>query len=151
MTLTPDFKFYFKQRFAEWVSGTAIFIWGYLILGVGPQFNTVPIFISMNNMAPYYIWATYAMFVGFTKILFLLINGTWRRSVHLRTIGSVLSVTLWAALLISYIGASYVTPNSALVGALISADIFALWNSSAEAKRSDLTGGIIRGNFDQKN
>jgi hypothetical protein len=133
-----EFKYYFKLRFAEWVSGVCILIWGLLALINEPIFSIIPVFMSMAETLPYYVWGGLATLAGTIKIIFLIINGSWRRSTHLRVFGSMISVFCWGAILINFITIDYISPNIALAFALVSADIFSLWYASAEAKEADL-------------
>jgi hypothetical protein len=140
-----ELRTYFKPRKTEWLSGAAILIWGLIALQQQFLFETFPMYISMAYIADPVIWTYGAIFIGFIKLLFLVINGSWKRSVHLRTIGSCMSISFWFAILLAYLNVPYITPIIVLILVIIIADIIALLDSAAEAKHSDIKKGVVIG------
>lgn len=132
---------YFKKRFTEWLTGISASIWGLIALLEIKIFYTSPLFSSMTQIMPGPFWAYMAFLAGILKCIFLIVNGAWRRSAHLRTFGSIITFTIWSFILVGYLKAGYVSPNAVLPLALMAADIFSIWNSAAEAKRADIVNG----------
>jgi hypothetical protein len=92
----------------------------------------------MAELAAQEVWGWTAVLIGLLRMLFLFINGTWRRSAHLRATGSALSAIFWAAVFGSYLTLGNVIPNLATIGILLALDIYSLWFASEDAKRSDI-------------
>lgn len=131
-------KEHLQSRFAEWTVGAALICWGLIVLSNPTLFATTSIYSAMTDIAPQTIWGYTAVLIGLLRITFLIINGTWRRSAHLRAIGSGLSACLWAALWSSYFALDNPVPNLATIGALLALDIYSVWFAAADAKHSDL-------------
>lgn len=129
---------HFKERFAEWIIGTALTGWGLVVLFSPGVFETSSNFATMEGIASRSAWGFVALSIGLIRLAFLIINGTWQRSAHLRAIGAGLSACFWAAMLGSYLALDFLIPNIFTIGALLAADIFSLWFASADAKLSDL-------------
>lgn len=140
---------HFKERMSEWLIGFGLFAWGCIVISRPGYFETTPALANMINLAPQEVWGWAAGLIGLTRLVFLFINGTWRRSAHLRAIGSSLSATFWAAVLSSYTMLGAPIPNLATIGALLALDIAATWFAAEDAKRSDIRikedRAIIRG------
>lgn len=137
-TFMQAIRSHFKHRFAEWIVGIALLLWGTIVLFSAGLFESTDIFQNMQKLASQEFWGFVAMFVGGLRIVFLVINGTWRRSAHLRAIGSGLSACIWGAIWSSYATLDNVVPNLATIGALLALDIYSLWFAAADAKHSDL-------------
>jgi heme exporter protein D len=134
----PEVKNHFSTRFGEWVGGFGLLLWGLLCLSNEAIFKTVPVFISMAEDAPYYVWGGLAASVGILRIVFLIINGTWKRSAHLRAIGAGLSALVLATVFFGYAGSEYPPPSLGLIFPLLALDLKSLWSAAGEAKHSDL-------------
>jgi hypothetical protein len=131
-------KQHFKDRHAEWIVGIALIFWGTIVLGNPDLFTQVGLYHKMVNLASQKVWGYCAVAIGTLRITFLIINGTWKRSAHLRALGSGLSACLWAAIWSSYFTLDNIVPNLATIGALLALDIYSVWSASAEAKHSDI-------------
>ena len=79
-----------------------------------------------------------AFIVSGIRLTFLVINGTWRRSAHLRAAGSGMSALIWTAMWGSYLTLGAVLPILAILGILIALDIYSLWYAAEDAAYSDV-------------
>lgn len=133
------FKEHFRARFGEWVVGLGLFTWGLLVLAApSSYFASAPMLSAMTNLLNQDQWGWLAVFIGGLRLTFLFINGSWRKSAHLRAIGSGLSACVWAAMAGSYLTlVGYVVANIALVITLLSADLYSLWFAAEDAGNSD--------------
>ena len=131
-------KQHFRKRFGEWIVGAGLFGWGIGVFLAPPEVLAAPIYISMARMGNLELWASIAVMVGALRLVFLVINGAWRKSAHLRAIGSGLSAVVFAAMLGSYLTTGMIIPNIFLVLPLLVADIQALWYATEEAASSDI-------------
>lgn len=127
-----------KERFNEWAVGLGLLLWGAVTLTNPGYFNTSPAFTELLALASQPLWGYTAIILGMIRVVFLIINGTWRRSAHLRAVGSGLSAIFWASVFGSYLTIGQITPNLATVGALLALDMYSLWFAAEDAKYSDL-------------
>ncbi len=138
MTLKP-IREHFKLRFSEWIIGLMLLLWGITLLINTSLFEVYQAaFSSMSHIASQKLWGLMAVGIGLLRLIFLIINGTWRRSAHLRAIGSGLSACIWTAVWSSYLNSDTLLPGLWSVGALIALDLFSLWYAAGDAKQSDL-------------
>ena len=131
-------KEHFKVRFGEWIVALALFGWGLVVITTPQLFQNSSIYVNMGRLAPQDLWGWSATIIGAIRLTFLTINGTWRRSAHLRAIGAGLSACVWAAIIGSYLTLDHRIPNIFTVGALLALDIYSLWFATADAKVSDV-------------
>lgn len=138
MTL-KSIREHFKLRFSEWIIGLMLLLWGVTLLINTSLFEVYPAaFNSMSDITTQKIWGIMAIGIGLLRLIFLIINGTWRRSAHLRAIGSGLSACIWTVVWSSYLNSDTLLPGLWSVGALIALDLFSLWYAAEDAKHSDL-------------
>ena len=133
------FKETFRERVSEWLSATAMIAWGMLTIASPGLFAHQPFFKPLLNIMPQDAWGTAATFIGFLRIIFLVINGAWRPSAHIRAIGCVLGTMLWGSLFLSALAVGWVAPTAALSGALLGSDLISLWFTAGDAKLADLS------------
>jgi hypothetical protein len=143
MSTLKEMKAHFKVRFTEWAVAVSLFVWGLILYtDGGDAFAQNPLFNGMASIAPHTTWGVFAMCIGALRLLFLTINGTMRRSAHIRAIGSGLSAMMWGTILGSYfrqvLETQIFVPNLATVGALLVLDIYSLWFAAEDAKLADL-------------
>ena len=132
-----DIKSHFKLRFAEWAVGIGLFSMGLTLLFSPGLFESNYLFSGMLKLLSQTQWMFAAFIVSGIRLLFLTINGTWRRSAHLRAVGSGLSALIWTAMWGSYLTLGAVLPILAILGILIALDIYSLWYAAEDAAYSD--------------
>lgn len=132
-----DIKSHFKLRFAEWAVGIGLFFMGVTLLCSPGLFESNYLFSGMLKLLSQTQWMFAAFIVAGIRLTFLVINGTWRRSAHLRAVGSGLSALIWTAMWGSYLTLGVVLPILAILGILIALDIYSLWYAAEDAAYSD--------------
>lgn len=132
-------KEHLKNRFAEWAIGIGLFSWGIVVVAHPDIFATLSTFENMLNIAPQYVWGWTAILIASIRLIFLTINGTWRRSAHLRAIGSALSASFWTGVWASYLYSENPLGNLGLatVGTMVAIDLYSLWFAAEDAGNSD--------------
>lgn len=134
------FKETFRERSAEWLLAAGLAGWGFItIISANDSFTRIPNLFSMLTIMSQDAWGTLALVVGSLRLLFLLINGAWRPSAHLRVIGCILSCFTWGMMLISTIAAPTLLPSVALYPVVLCLDFLALWYAARDAKLADLS------------
>jgi len=129
---------HFKLRFAEWAVGLGLLAWGVSLACAPGLFESSYLFNGMLKLGSQTQWMWIAIIVATLRLTFLIINGTWRRSAHLRAIGSGLSALIWTAMWGSYLSLGAVIPALATLGILIALDIYSLWYATEDAAYSDV-------------
>ncbi len=133
------FKETFRERAPEWALSAGMIGWGMLTLASPNLFSDKAFWAPLLAIASQSAWGIAVTTVGFIRLAFLVINGAWRPSAHIRAIGCVFGVMLWGSLFISILSMEWVTPTSAIYGALIGLDLLSLWFAAGDAKLADLS------------
>lgn len=136
--LVVRFKETFRERMPEWVQAAGMMGWGLLVLASSGLFYTQeffhPLLLIMGQME----WGLAALLVGTIRLIFLVINGAWRPSAHIRAAGCVLGTILWGSLLVSAFSLNWLTPTSSIYAMLLALDLLSLWFAAGDAKLADL-------------
>lgn len=144
--LIVRFKETFRERAPEWALATGMLGWGLLALCSPGLFQVQEFFHPLLMMMAQDVWGVLALSVGILRLVFLVINGAWRPSAHIRAIGCVLGSMLWGALFIAALSLGWLTPTAALYGILLGLDLLSLWFSAGDAKLADLSARSKLGN-----
>lgn len=137
--LIVRFKETFRERMPEWVQASGMLGWGLLALAATSLFNTQEFFLPLLQLMSQLQWAIAAIAVGVIRLVFLVINGAWRPSAHIRALGCVAGVMLWGVLFVSTLNLGWLTPTTAIYAMLLSMDFLSLWFAAGDAKLADLT------------
>jgi len=136
--LIVRFKETFRERMPEWIQSAAMFGWGLMCLNSPGLFTAREFFHPLLLLMDQSTWGILATLIGFIRLVFLVINGAWRPSAHIRAIGCGAGAMLWASLLISAISLEWLTTAVAVYGSLMTTDILSLYFSAGDAKLADL-------------
>lgn len=123
----------------EWIQAAGMLAWGLLTLAAAGLFAKEPFFHPLLLLMSQTAWAAAAIIIGTVRLAFLVINGAWRPSAHIRAIGCVFGVMLWGSLFISALSLEWLTPTTAIYLTLLGLDLLSLWFASGDAKLADLT------------
>jgi hypothetical protein len=116
-----------------------MFWWGILtLLNSDALFNNHIYFKSLLEITSQHTWGLIAAVLGAIRIVFLIINGAWRPSAHIRALGSIVGSFLWAVLSLATLSMDWVTPNMVFFTAFLAFDLYSLWFSAEDAKLADL-------------
>ena len=132
------FKETFRERMPEWALGTGMMGWGFATIFSTGLFVDQEFYHPLANMAPQPFWGWAAFLGGLARIIFLIINGAWRPSAHIRAIGCGIGSALWGALVVSSLNLGWLTPASSIYTMLLCLDVASLWFAAGDAKLSDL-------------
>lgn len=95
MHITSSLKETFPVRATEWALAAILFLWG-VVLVVNPTlFITGESYKNLNDLMRQDTWASLCILVGGLRLMMLAINGTWRRSPHMRIVGAFVSCFFW--------------------------------------------------------
>lgn len=136
--IVARFKETFRERMPEWILSTGMLLWGMMTLFSPNLFNTVPFFAPLLQLMSQTSWGILAVLIGTIRLIFLIINGAFRPSAHIRAIGCIFGTLLWINLLISALSLDALTPTTAIFAMLLALDIVSLWFAAGDAKLADL-------------
>lgn len=134
----------FPTRKSEWVLGFMLIAWGAVVAANPGYFETRPALSYLLKFASQHTWASAAFGVGLLRVSMLMINGTWRRSPHLRAMGSFLAAGVWF-----FIGAGLYQSGQAITGLVLYGGLFVqdalnFYTSMGEAASSDSRFGVYK-------
>ncbi|WP_143061937.1 hypothetical protein [Faunimonas pinastri] len=134
--LTAGIRTHIKVRVAEWALGTILFNFGWILLLPAQTFDG-PSYAGMARVAPEGVWGLACLIVGAARLVALFINGTRRRTPHVRAIMAFLSCFFWLQISLCFLQAGTVPTGLAVYPVLLALDIFNLFRASSDARLSD--------------
>lgn len=135
-------------RAAEWALGAILFNWGWILLLPGQTFGREA-YDLMVAIAPEPIWGIACLVIGATRLIALVINGTFadtaysRFSPHVRTAMSGLSCFFWLQIVLSFALAPPGT-GLAVYPVLLVLDLYSAYRAAGDAKHSDMAARNAR-------
>ncbi len=123
-------------RRAEWLLALVTLSIGIIYALDWPIFD-LPNYATMRAIAPQWMWATFALFVGFVRLTALYINGAWRPSPHFRAAGSFLSCFLWLTLFLGAASAPFYGVTVSIWPWFLLFDAFAVLDAMRDARIAD--------------
>ena len=132
------FKETFRERMPEWVVSAGMLGWGLLAIFALGLFQRLDLFHPLLLVMPQLKWGIIAATTGLIRIIFLIINGAWRPSAHVRAIGCGLGCMLWGSLAVSSLQLHWLITTTALYVTLLALDFFSLGFAAGDAKLADL-------------
>jgi len=137
--LIVRFKETFRERMSEWVQAPGMIGWGLATLLSPDLFQVQPNFAPLTLFMSQPSWGAAVMLVGIVRLIFLVINGAWRPSAHIRAIGCALGAILWGALLVGSLSLGWLSPTICIYTMLLVLDAISLWFAAGDAKLADLS------------
>ena len=137
--LVVRFRETFRERMPEWIQATGMLAWGLLAAASTGLFINRPFYHPLLLIASQSTWAALTISVGLLRLVFLVINGAWRPSAHIRAIGCALGVFLWGSLAIAALSLEWISTAAAVYATLMITDIISLSFAAGDAKLADLS------------
>lgn len=128
---------HFPIRVTDWLLSAILFCWGLTLFSIHPTVWDLPIYDGLNDIAAQNTWASVATVIGLARLVALFINGTVRRSPHLRLIGAVLSGLIWLQVSMSLMFSDMSTAAAAIYPWLALADAFNGYRAAKDAGTAD--------------
>lgn len=139
------FKETFRERLVEWGLSAGLLAWGLITLYSPGLFIDQEFFHPMLRIMAQTSWGIITSLIGIIRLIFLVINGGWRPSAHIRAIGASAGSIIWASLLMGAMSLGWLTPTSGLYALLLVFDLMALWFASGDAKIADVIARSKKG------
>lgn len=90
-----SFRETFPTRASEWALGTMLTLWGIILTSNTDLFDDSPSLYKLGEFAPQSTWALLCLIAGVGRLAMLAVNGSWRRSPHLRAVSAFISCFFW--------------------------------------------------------
>lgn len=132
-----------EARASEWALGFMLLIWGIQLLQPGDLFAISPAYDILAEIMPENVWGFACFLVGGSRLVALLINGTFadtaysRYSPHVRAAMAVLSAFFWLNIAISVAVGRPGGTGMAIYPVLLLLDLYNAYRSSGDARQSD--------------
>lgn len=134
------FKETFRERMPEWALSMCMIGWGLLAMASNGMFFDQAFYHPLLDLMPSQeLWGILVLAVGLIRMVFLVINGAFRPSAHIRAIGCVLGSVLWGSLLVAGLNLQWLSPITSIYATLLTLDLLSLWFSAGDAKLADLS------------
>lgn len=129
----------FRDRMAEWTLSAGMMFWGIMCIVMETLFHNSHYYLPLLNIMPQIAWGIMATAVGAIRLLFLIINGAFRPSAHIRALGCVFGCLVWGSLVIASISLGpIISPNLPIFISLLALDSLSLWFAAGDAKLADI-------------
>lgn len=135
--MTKSFRETFPVRASEWALAAILFNWSVILLLQPSLFATIDAFSSLAKLMPQATFAGMCGLVGFGRLVSLAINGTWRRSPHLRAFGAFLGTGVWFMISVGIIRSGSGATGLGVYPILMLLDTFNVIRAAGEAGISD--------------
>lgn len=127
----------FPARASEWALATILFGWG-LALSSNPTLFTIsPSYDGLEGLAKQSTWAWLCLLGGGLRLVFLIINGSWRRTPHLRAASAFATCFFWGQITIGMLASGTGTTGLTVYPVLLCLDLFNFFRALGDAARSD--------------
>jgi hypothetical protein len=133
------FKETFRERMPEWVTSAGMLVWGLLAIFAVGLFEKMPLFHPLLLVMTQFKWGLITTSIGSIRLLFLVINGAWRPSAHVRAIGCGFGCMLWGSLTVSALQLDWILTTTAVYITLMAIEFFSLGFAAGDAKIADLS------------
>jgi hypothetical protein len=127
----------FPVRASEWALAAMLFNWSVILLLQPSLFDTVEAFSSLAGLMPQYTFAGMCFLVGFGRLVTLAINGTWKRSPHIRAFGAFLGTGIWFMISVGIIRSGAGATGLGVYPVLMLLDSYNVIRAAGEAGISD--------------
>lgn len=137
---------HFPVRATEWMLATMKVSWGAVLLAPLDVFSN-PIMSALAQIASQHVWGWVAVTAGFLHLSALYVNGTRRRSPHLRAACSGIGSLFWFQVCLGMFASGSPTTGWAIYPWLFAFSVYNVVRGMMDARLSDTRAkeGVIGG------
>lgn len=128
---------HFPLRVADWLTAGILLSWGIACLNIEPAVWSLPIYSGLRTFASQETWGTLSTVLGATRMIALFINGSMRRTPHIRALGAFFTVFIWLQLTLGMFVSATPTIAIAIYPWLCLADMYNVYRAAQDARESD--------------
>jgi hypothetical protein len=122
--LSQSLKKTFPVRASEWALALMLLNWS-IVLSASPElFETNEAYLPLLALMTQNTWALLCFIAGGGRLIVLLINGSWRRTPHLRAFGAFASCFFWVQISIGFAQADIWGTGMAIYPVLLLLDMY---------------------------
>lgn len=129
----PD---HFPVRSTEWMLAAIKASWGVVLLAPADVFAN-PYLYALRQIAAQHVWGTIALVCGVAHLAALWVNGTRRRSPHLRALCSGIGAIFWLQVMLGIFATGLISPGWAIYPWLFVFSVYNVMRASSDAAVSD--------------
>jgi hypothetical protein len=134
--ITIRFPDHFPVRATEWMLAAMKTSWGFLLLLPYPIFHQ-PMMVALARMADQRTWGSIAFVAGSLHLIALYVNGTRRKSPHVRAICSGIGALFWIFVCRGMYAPGIPSTGWAIYPWLVIFSFRNVWTAMEDARRSD--------------
>lgn len=134
--ITLRFPDHFPVRATEWMLASMKISWGFILLLPFPIFDQ-PLLAALARMAGQHTWGWAAFTAGFLHLTALYVNGTRRKSPHVRAFCSGVGVVFWILVCRGMFAPGIPSTGWAIYPWLVIFSVRNVWTAMEDARRSD--------------
>lgn len=112
---------HFPVRVGEWIMAASMIAWAWVVWLEPDTFERSTTLTMLARIADPQMWSTICVTAGFTRLIALLINGTFRQrfkySAHLRGLAALLACFIWGQITLQIL-VGYMRFDGILIGAV---------------------------------
>ncbi|RUV90231.1 hypothetical protein EOA60_06775 [Mesorhizobium sp. M1A.F.Ca.IN.020.06.1.1] len=144
--ITSSFRETFPARASEWALATMLFGWSVVLFANPTLFADTPSFAAgLAQIVPQGTLAVLCGIAGAGRLVCLGINGAWRRSPHLRSVGAFIATGFWFIITLGLLKAGANGTGLAIYPVLMFLDSYNVIRAAGEAGLSDQRHGRVTG------
>lgn len=127
----------FPARASEWALATMLFGWAVVLSSNPDLFSETRSFAGLAQFADQKVWAWMCLFAGGGRLMFLAINGAWRRTPHLRALTALITCFFWFQITAGLLWAESSSTGLAIYPVLFFLDAFNVIRAMGDAGSAD--------------
>lgn len=135
--ITHSLRHTFPTRASEWALGLMLFNWSVVLIFNPNLFAELPNYSHFTEIMSQGSWAALCFIGGTLRLTMLFINGTWRRSPHLRAAAAFLSCFFWFQVSLALFQSGLFATGLAVYPVLFLLDVYNVFRASRDAGFSD--------------
>ena len=133
------FKDTFRDRAPEWAMSAALLAWGMIVIFSANLFQAQDFYHPLLEIGSQLLWGVITSVIGGVRLIFLIVNGVFRPSAHIRALGCVVGCVVWGSLLTASLSLTWAAPSSAIYASMLALDFISLWFAAGDAKLADMS------------
>lgn len=136
---------HFAERASEWILSGILVTLGISVLLMNHDVWSLPPYHGLAALMPQWLCGALSTAIGLARICALYVNGTRRRSPHLRALGAFLAGFFWLQLTLGLLAAPQWALSAAIVPWLFVAEVWNVYRAARDARLSDMRFRPVEG------
>jgi len=135
--ISQSFRQTFAVRASEWALSLMLLNWSIVLFASPELFVDRPSYAPLASIMKQETWATICFVAGAGRLIVLLINGSWRRTPHLRASGAFIACFFWFQITLGFAQAETWATGMAIYPVLLALDAYNVIRAITDAAITD--------------